>query len=155
VLKGKDNMPIKKKCKPDTCPIHAEQLVEYYCEAHEEVCCSSCKESSHEKCESVKSINDILPGIYINKEFEKLQGNTELLRNDINITQYVVQSSLKAIYINHDKARHEMLSVRQQVREHIDGIESNLDKKLKTIREEDAFISMKRAHSKIKADHVE
>ncbi|XP_060575188.1 uncharacterized protein LOC132732725 [Ruditapes philippinarum] len=190
VLKGKDNMPKKKECKPDTCPIHAEQLVEYYCEAHEEVCCSSCKGLSHKKCEGVKRINDILPEIDIKKEFEKLQGNTELLRNDINITQYVVQSSLKAITMNHDKARHEMSSVRQQVRKHIDEIESELDKKLKTIRDEDerkimshkntceamyfdantiesyvqpkisrnrtldAFISMKRAQSKIRADHV-
>jgi hypothetical protein len=184
-------MPKKKECKPDTCPIHAEQVVEYYCKTHEEVCCSSCKGSSHEKCENVKTINDILPEIDINKEFEKLQGNTKLLRNDINITQYVVQSSLKAIYINHDKARHEMSSIRKRIREHIDRIESNLDKKLKTIKDEDerkimshkntceamyfdantiesyvqpkisrnrtldAFISMKRAQSKIKADHAD
>jgi hypothetical protein len=132
-----------------------------------------------------------LPEIDIKKEFEKLQDNTELLRNDINITQYSVQSSLKAITLNHDIARHEMSSVRQDVREHIDEIESELDEELKEIRDEDkrkimshqntceamyfdantiefyvqseisrnrtldAFISIKRAQSKIRADHVD
>jgi hypothetical protein len=190
VLKEKANMPKKKDCKPDTCAIHVEQLVECYCEKHDEVFCSSCQTLSHGKCESVKRINDILPGIDIKKEFEKLQDNTGLLRNDINITQYAVQSGLKAIAMNHDKARNEMSSVRKRIKEHIDEIENDLDKKLKTIRDEDerkfishkntceamyfdantiesyvqpkisknrtldAFIAMKRAQSKIRADHV-
>ncbi|XP_060564583.1 uncharacterized protein LOC132723817 [Ruditapes philippinarum] len=190
VLKGKDNMPEKKDSKPVTCTIHPGKLIEFYCETHDEVCCSSCQGSSHEKCESVQHINDILPEIDIKKEFEKLHDNTELLMDDINITQYAIQSSLKAISINHDKASNEMSSVRQRVMENIDQIESELDKKLKKFRDDDerkimshrnaceamcfdastiesyvqpkisrnrtmdAFISMKRAQSKIRVDHV-
>jgi hypothetical protein len=190
VLEGKDNMPKEKVSKPVTCTIHAEKLVEYYCETHEEICCSFCHTLSHKRCENVKRIDDSLSEIDLKKEFEKLQENTKLLRNDVNITQYVVETSLKAISINHDKARNEMSSVRQGVREHLDEIESRLDKKLKEIRDEDerkitshkntcdaicfdantiesyvqpkisrnraldAFVTLKRAQSKIRVDHV-
>jgi hypothetical protein len=57
VLKEKDNMPKKKDFNPVTCTIHAEKLVEFYCEAHEEVCCSFCKTLSHK---NVKMLSVLL-----------------------------------------------------------------------------------------------
>jgi hypothetical protein len=61
----------EKKSTPS--PSQFMQLVELKYETHEEACCSSCQGLSHETCENVKPISDILPRIDIKKEFEKLK----------------------------------------------------------------------------------
>ncbi|XP_053378518.1 uncharacterized protein LOC128548138 [Mercenaria mercenaria] len=137
VLQEKDSMPRKRTSKPEMCPIHVEQPIEYYCVTHEEVCCTMCRSMSHEKCENVKPINDMLHEADMEKEFSELQGKIKILQSDIDSTQYLVQTNLKAIAINHDNSREEMDTLRTAIREHIDQIENELDIKLKTIRNED------------------
>jgi hypothetical protein len=64
----------------------------------------------------VLAMKHVKTEIDIRKEIKKLKENTELLRNDINITQYAVESSLKAIFSNHEKARNVMSFVQQRIK---------------------------------------
>ncbi|XP_053391542.1 uncharacterized protein LOC128554306 [Mercenaria mercenaria] len=122
---------------PEKCLSHGDQVIDHYCISHEELCCSMCLSKSHHNCEDVRNIHDYLKDFDMDQEQTNLEGKMRGLADDIDITQYLVQTSLKAVELNHEVAQAEMLKVKQAAFEHIEGIHDTLKKELNETREKD------------------
>lgn len=137
MLKDKQCMPRKLRSSTEMCQMHKEHAIEYYCETHKTLCCMACKTTSHENCVDMNKIADILDTVDLHQELGNFKNKVTELAHDVDDTLYQVQTSLKAIAINYNDARSEMCSLRQKINDHFDKVETNIDLKLKKIRDKD------------------
>ena len=62
----------------EVCPMHSHKKLKYFCENHQEICCSVCVNCLHPKCDRVMHIED---EIDINSETERTDFTFEALQN--------------------------------------------------------------------------
>ncbi|XP_056004091.1 tripartite motif-containing protein 45-like [Ostrea edulis] len=58
-----------------SCPKHKRETVKFFCNDHQQSCCSVCIGTSHRKCESIDTVEDAAKNIKQNRQLDVLLGD--------------------------------------------------------------------------------
>ncbi|XP_056003401.1 uncharacterized protein LOC130049592 [Ostrea edulis] len=66
-----------------SCPEHKKETVKFFCNDHQQSCCSMCIGTKHRKCESVDTVEDVAKNIKENGLFDVLLGDVKNLEKKL------------------------------------------------------------------------
>jgi len=122
-----------------TCPDHPKEVIKYYCQKHDALCCVVCIVSGHELC-AESYIHDIAETFKTGPEYGKLrtdiQGSEQLICNSIKDIDECLKKvgTLKAGEVNVLK------QYRAKIIEYLDKRERELQAEMKRIHDKDVTL---------------
>ncbi|XP_056003393.1 uncharacterized protein LOC125662149 [Ostrea edulis] len=66
-----------------SCPKHKRETVKFFCNDHQQSCCSTCIGTKHRKCESIDTVEDAAKNIKQNRQLDVLLGDMKNLEKKL------------------------------------------------------------------------
>ena len=134
----RDEMPKKKLTTVDEkfCSKHSVELIKYFCENHEQLCCSVCVTLDHRKCK-VLYIDDIAGGFNTSQEYQDLLKQIKLLETKLTETKKQSEKNSKDINLCFTTLISDIEHFRLQINTKLDEIERKLKEKAEKVRTAD------------------
>ena len=134
----RDEMPKKKltTVQEKFCSKHSIELIKYFCEKHEQLCCSVCVTLDHRQCK-VFYIDDIAGGFNTSQEYQDLLKQIKLLETKLTETKKQSEKNCKDINLCFTTLISDIEHFRSQINTKLDEIERKLKEKAQKVKTAD------------------
>ncbi|XP_056003406.1 uncharacterized protein LOC130049595 [Ostrea edulis] len=85
------------------CPEHKKETIKFFCNDHQQSCCSLCIGTSHRKCESIDTVEDAAKHIKENGQLDLLFGNVKNLEKKLTEAKSEQEKNVAEIENSVDK----------------------------------------------------
>ena len=137
-LLDRDSMP-KQKCassKESMCTKHKGKFVEYYCNIHDDCCCSVCATIEHKQCK-VEYIDDIAIEFETSKEYTSLMSAIGDLSQLLQNTKTIALRKRDDVGHIHMTFVSEVKKFRTEINQILDSLEQSTLIEAQTVRDKD------------------
>ena len=137
-LLGSDEMPQRKltTAQEKFCSNHRGEPIKYFCEKHEQLCCSVCVTLGHSQC-GVLYIDDIAGGYIISQEYQDLLKQVKLLKAKLTETKKLSERNCGDVKQCFTRFISDIQMFRSQINTKLDEIERTLKDKAQKIKTHD------------------
>ena len=118
------------------CSKHNGELIKYFCEKHEQLCCSVCVTLEHRKCK-VLYIDDIAGGFNTSQEYQDLLKRINLLEAKLTETRKLSEKNCRDAKQCFTTLISDIQQFRSQINTKLDEIERTLKEKAQKINTDD------------------
>ena len=134
----RDEMPKKKltTVQEKFCSKHSVELIKYFCENHEQLCCSVCVTLDHRKCK-VLYIDDIAGGFNTSQEYQDLLKQIKLLETKLNETKKQSEKNCEDVNKCFTTLISDIEHFRSQINTKFDEIQRKLKEKAQKVKTAD------------------
>ena len=131
-LLGRDEMPKKNLTtvgvQQKFCSKHTNKRIDYFCEKHEQFCCSVCVTLEHRQCK-VLYIDDIAGGFKTSQEYQDLKKQIKLLETKLTETKKQSEKNCQDVNQYFTTLISDIELFRSQINTKLDEIERKLEEK--------------------------
>ena len=136
-LLGRDEMPKKNLTtvgvQQKFCSKHANKQIDYFCEKHEQLCCSVCVTLEHRQCK-VLYVDDIAEEFNISQEYQDLKKQIKLLETKLTETKKQSKKNCQDVNQYFTTLISDIEQFRSQINTKLDEIERKLEEKAQKIK---------------------
>ncbi|XP_063399383.1 uncharacterized protein LOC134684016 [Mytilus trossulus] len=111
------------------CDKHNEKL-SIYCKMHECPCCRNCIVESHNKCQQILKIEDVINNVKSSNAFFEIEQTLKEVGENIEKIREDRQNNLKTLPETRKQIEKEILETRTSINNHIDKIQADIIKEL-------------------------
>ena len=131
-LLGRDEMPKKNLTtvgvQQKFCSKHANKQIDYFCEKHEQLCCSVCVTLEHRQCK-VLYVDDIAEEFNTSQEYQDLKKQIKLLETKLTETKKQSEKNCQDVNQYFTTLISDIELFRSQINTKLDEIERKLEEK--------------------------
>ena len=131
-LLGRDEMPKKNLTtvgvQQKFCSKHANKQIDYFCEKHEQLCCSVCVTLEHRQCK-VLYVDDIAEEFNTSQEYQGLKKQIKLLETKLTETKKQSEKNCQDVNQYFTMLISDIEQFRSQINTKLDEIERKLEEK--------------------------
>ena len=133
-LLGRDEMPKKNLTtvgvQQKFCSKHTNKQIDYFCEKHEQLCCSVCVTLEHRQCK-VLYVDDIAEEFNSSQEYQDLKKQIKLLETKLTETKKQSEKNCQDVNQYFTTLISDIEQFRSQINTKLDEIERKLEEKAK------------------------
>lgn len=113
---------------PETCHIHEDQSLSFFCVHHDQICCAFCLRESHNTCKDVKSVENASKGVKMGTAIDDLQ--RRILESSLMIGKIldVYKNNLNSISDQKAEYKGKIRNFRKELNKFLDELEQEIDK---------------------------
>ncbi|CAG2247802.1 unnamed protein product [Mytilus edulis] len=114
---------------PETCHIHEDQKLSFFCVQHDIICCAFCLRELHSACKDVKSIEKASTGVRTGTSIVDLKRRTSNFSLVIGRIVEAYKNNLKLVTVQKDGCKEKLINIRKELIVFLEELEQVIDKK--------------------------
>ncbi|CAG2247801.1 unnamed protein product [Mytilus edulis] len=114
----------------ESCHIHDDQKLSFFCVQHDKICCAFCLRESHNACKDVKSIEQASKGVKMGTAIGDLQRRISEFSLMIGKILDVCKNNLSSISDQKDEFKGKLINFRKELSTYLDELEQEIYTKL-------------------------
>lgn len=115
----------------EECLFHREKRLEFYCFDHEKLCCSVCRHTQHEECDTMTSLDAMSRNEIIEPLTKILMSKTQNLKYFTEEAIQKTEKNIKELHDQKDEILKDVAGMIQKKKDHLDDLHSQLQRSFK------------------------